>query len=145
VPSDAQRRANLKYYYAHRDEYNARSRARYRDNPELREKRNAWKRAWDKANRHVRRTSERNRRAKKRLAEGTHTAAETAAIRRSQKNRCVYCRVKLGRHGHLDHIIPLSRGGSNERRNLQWLCAECNIRKGAKDPIEFARANGMLI
>ena len=29
-----------------------------------------------------------------------------------------------------DHIVPLSKGGTHERGNLQLACAECNVRKG---------------
>jgi len=36
--------------------------------------------------------------------------------------------------GHVDHIIPLARGGANELRNYEALCPECNLRKGAKMP-----------
>jgi hypothetical protein len=33
----------------------------------------------------------------------------------------------------VDHIIPVSKGGGNERSNLRTLCRPCNSSKGAKD------------
>lgn len=124
---EKRRAASLTWAKAHRDEINA------------------YVRAWTKANPDKNSAKERNRRARKHQASGTHTADNLLAIRASQKDRCIYCRKKLGGKGHLDHIIPLSRGGSNWPYNLQWLCQQCNSRKHAKDPIDFARENGLLI
>lgn len=49
--------------------------------------------------------------------------------------RCVICgrspAVNIGCELHVDHIIPLARGGKNENTNLRSLCAECNLGKGS--------------
>ena len=37
----------------------------------------------------------------------------------------------------LDHVIPLSKGGSDTKDNLVPACAHCNCSKRAKDPEEF--------
>ena len=80
------------------------------------------------------------RRARKRGAEGSHTADEVNAILAAQGCKCAYCNADLRKVArHLDHIVALARGGSNDKSNLQWLCAPCNRAKGAKDPILFAQ------
>jgi 5-methylcytosine-specific restriction endonuclease McrA len=48
---------------------------------------------------------------------------------RRDQGRCVDCgnRERL----EFDHIIPVSRGGSNTARNLELRCESCNRRKAA--------------
>ena len=41
--------------------------------------------------------------------------------------------------GHCDHIKPRSLGGTDELRNLQWLCEPCHSRKTAREAAQ-ARA-----
>lgn len=62
-----------------------------------------------------------------------------------QRGKCAACGVLLGEGFHLDHIVPLARGGGGERGNLQLLCARCNLQKGAKDPVAFMQSRGRLI
>lgn len=60
-----------------------------------------------------------------------------AATRRAVVQRdgrvCRYCGRRIGRREplHLDHVIPRSRGGSDEVDNLVVACIGCNTRKGA--------------
>ena len=46
------------------------------------------------------------------------------------------CYLKLegctGEYQHLDHVIPLSRGGLHALPNLRPACQSCNLRKGNK-------------
>jgi len=87
------------------------------------------------------RSHTRNRRAK---TEGTHTAEDIADIFRMQNGKCAYCRKKLEKY-HVDHIVPMSKGGLNWRSNLQLTCPSCNLRKNSKNPMDFAKENGLLL
>lgn len=106
-------------------------------------------RAYKQANPEKCATNYRNRRARKRNADGSHTAVDVKAIFDSQRGLCANCQIKLAKTGrqkfHVDHIQPLSKDGSNDRLNLQCLCPACNLSKSAKDPIKWANENGKLL
>ena len=52
--------------------------------------------------------------------------------------RCVYCGSFLGlEFATLDHVFPLSRGGTHDPGNLVAACQSCNQLKGAMLPGEF--------
>lgn len=43
-------------------------------------------------------------------------------------NRC--CKCGSTAHLEIDHIIPISKGGTSDLNNLQTLCHDCNAKKG---------------
>lgn len=48
-------------------------------------------------------------------------------------SRCVVCGTTAKRARlEVDHIVPVSKGGTNDPSNLQVLCVTCNQGKGAK-------------
>jgi 5-methylcytosine-specific restriction endonuclease McrA len=54
---------------------------------------------------------------------------------------CRYCGVVGGRL-ECDHVIPVSRGGTNEDDNLATACFPCNRSKRARLISEWVGANG---
>lgn len=84
------------------------------------------------------------RRAREKLAIGAFSGRDVKLLLERQRWKCACCRSKLIKY-HVDHIIPLAKGGSNYPGNIQALCPTCNLSKGSKDPIEFMQRMGMLL
>lgn len=78
---------------------------------------------------------------RRRGAKGRYTKDDISVLWDKQEGRCAaaHCRTPLDNF-HIDHKNPISRGGSNYPRNLQLLCAPCNINKGARTMREWNRA-----
>src|SRR5215470_4698227 len=52
-------------------------------------------------------------------------------------NRCQYCGHKFpSSELSLDHVIPLSRGGTSSWENIVCSCLKCNVKKGNRTPAE---------
>ena len=47
------------------------------------------------------------------------------------------CRLLDTDSMHLDHDIPLSKGGTAGLWNFQWCCASCNLKKGSSSTEEY--------
>lgn len=86
-----------------------------------------------------------NRRARRKAGAGTVTVRDIKRIYFLQKGKCAYCPTKLSKNFHRDHIMPLMLRGMHDKRNIQLTCGPCNLRKGRKHPIDFARELGRLL
>lgn len=59
-------------------------------------------------------------------------------IYENQNGKCAYCGQRRNiKYMTVDHIIPLSKGGTNDIGNLQCTCKRCNNLKGDMMPDEF--------
>ena len=70
------------------------------------------------------------RRAMKQNAEGSHTRQEWLDLCEKYEHKCLCC----GEETNLseDHIVPITKGGSDYISNIQPLCRSCNSRKSTK-------------
>jgi 5-methylcytosine-specific restriction endonuclease McrA len=50
---------------------------------------------------------------------------------------CRYCSSPLNGGGHVDHLTPVARGGTNSWSNLTLCCEACNLAKTSKTLEEF--------
>jgi 5-methylcytosine-specific restriction endonuclease McrA len=59
-----------------------------------------------------------------------------AAVKERDGYICGYCGDDIGPM-HVDHIVPLIQGGSNDIENLITACRECNCGKGGRTPDQW--------
>lgn len=82
--------------------------------------------------------------------EPTYPMSHLMALYRKQRGRCIYCGYLMWPSmpqpysndigtmlATLDHMKPLSRGGTNKFTNLVAACYHCNNEKGSMDAVEF--------
>jgi 5-methylcytosine-specific restriction endonuclease McrA len=95
-------------------------------------------RAWAERNPEQAQSYYRNYRALKHDANGTHTTEDIADQYARQNGKCYWCGTRVGDSYHVDHVIPLSRGGGNGPENLVIACPTCNFSKNARLPHEWS-------
>lgn len=62
---------------------------------------------------------------------GKITSEEWLDLCQRYENKCLSCK-KEGIKLTVDHVVPISKGGSNTIDNVQPLCRSCNSKKGTK-------------
>ncbi|WP_412775182.1 HNH endonuclease [Streptomyces platensis] len=83
-----------------------------------------------------RRASEKGRAVRRaRAARVVHVPYRRAEIFASYANECVYCGAPAE---HIDHVVPISKGGADAAHNLLPACAPCNLSKSDKSLAEWA-------
>lgn len=105
--AEAKRATNARYREKNKDKINESRRAKRAQNPNL----------------------ERIKTAKRRAAKGELPKNIVDVLLIKQKWMCVCCGQSLKTGYHLDHIIPISRGGTNTEDNVQLLLPKCNLEK----------------
>lgn len=95
--------------------------------------------AYHRANRD--KTMERVQRRRKRIKDAAAGPVDLDAL---WNGACGICHLTIDRDllhpdpmsASVDHIFPLSKGGSHTQDNLQWTHLTCNLRKGNKEPAQ---------
>lgn len=66
------------------------------------------------------------------------------SIYKASVGLCFYCEARLGpEEFELEHKLPVSRGGDNDRRNLVVSCRPCNLAKRTFTDAEFIAARAV--
>ncbi len=148
VEGEARRKQAKREYDARRYKANAKDiRAKVQRRYEAKsETIKAYVRDWQKQNAELvkayKTTSKHKRRA---ITEKGLSGPELLRWAKAQPKSCYWCDAKCADGYHIDHYVPLSRGGKHEVSNLVISCPTCNLRKHAKDPLDFAQEVGRLL
>ena len=142
-----ERQSYLKeYYQKNKEKLKEKSSEYFKEN---KEKVYKYKKLWNKTDNGIinKKRNKANRRDRER--EGNIKAADIKELIKNSKDVCYWCNSKLNKKDssafHLDHYVPLSKGGLNSIENIVISCPSCNMNKKAKDPYEFAISRGRLL
>lgn len=126
------------------EKYTAQSLAWQRSNPEkmesYRERKNALGREYSKLYHHSHRkqhAAQQRVRNHLRRGDGSFTQDDVTTLYSIQEGRCFYCDKEVGKVYHVDHWMPVSKGGANTSGNIVIACPPCNLSKSSRLPWDF--------
>ena len=115
--------ASRNWYWSHREDYVIINKIWREEHPE-----------------HIKRYDH-TRRVRKKCNGGAYTIEEIRELWDKQNGICYYCGKliysSLDKERHIDHKLPISRGGSNDISNIALTCARCNLSKHTKTAEEY--------
>jgi 5-methylcytosine-specific restriction endonuclease McrA len=82
------------------------------------------------------------RQSRERASVGDHSPNDIRVLYEDQCGQCAYCGIRLFDSFHVDHVIPISKGGSNWPDNLALTCEYCNLSKKDKLLAEWQAIRG---
>jgi 5-methylcytosine-specific restriction endonuclease McrA len=115
---------NREYLPANRDKRQAYNKTYRAKNPG---KSTETSRTWRENNPEKSKAKWHKRQAQKLGNGGSYTGAEWKALCDHYGNKCLACRES--KPLTVDHVVPVSKGGSNDISNIQPLCRSCNTSK----------------
>lgn len=171
VHKEAIKARSRAYYKANKEAVSAKNRKRCKLHPEwhrngyLRRKKaiRAYQRRWRQANPEKHRAIQlrwivKNRARLKHLDQARRARIKGSTInpeqiiqffdriRHKRTIACYYCKTPVkGKLAHIDHIIPLSKGGPHSVENLCATCPSCNLTKCAKPVGEWQPPNQSVL
>lgn len=126
----------IQRYILIKDKENAQAQEWYKNNKSKHLKNG---RAWRTNNRDKAAAMLERYRANKLNASGDFTGRDVKRQYIRQRGMCFWCEIKLDTKYHVDHVVPLSRNGSNDCGNIVISCVSCNSSKGNKYVVEWKR------